>query len=221
MLQICENVRLARIEAGKTQLEVAEAAGVKRSTYANWEKTIEPDIDTLRKIAKFLDKSLQDLIATNDDLHSNSQNTTYLKRRRDEKNGVAKDIPAFAGNTRAGNIEVYSDDPSMQTPIATLPAHLFPGCNHAEKVNGDSMYPLIVNQGWLIGKITDKMGIIWGEKYIIHTKYGSSVVKYIHPSTKGEQYIKIKSHNKSVPDQDIPKDDITFCCRVYFIINPS
>lgn len=145
--------------------------------------------------------------------------STHQEKLLAIKNGE-KRIPAYSGNTQAGIITVYSDDPSMQEPVGSLPASMFPGCNHAEKINGDSMYPLIVNQGWCIGKIIDKRGIIWGEKYIIHTKYGQNIVKYVQKSDKGEDHIKIVSHNKKIPDQDIPLDDITFCVRVYFIINP-
>jgi hypothetical protein len=144
----------------------------------------------------------------------------YQSERLSKKNGDKPDIPVFTGNTRAGTIEIYTDDPSQQTPIGHLSAKVFPGCNHAEKVNGDSMYPLICNQAYVVGKIIDKKGIIWGEKYVIHTIHGQSVVKFIHPS-KNSNCIKIVSHNKSVPDQDIQLDDITFCCRVHYIVNPS
>ena len=146
----------------------------------------------------------------------------YLESRRQIKNGYAENaIPMYIGNTRAGTIDVYSDDPEMQTPVGHLPASVFPGCNHAEKIYGDSMYPLICNQAYVIGKVIDKKGIIWGEKYIIHTKYGQSMVKYVHPSDQGPAFIKIVSHNKTIPPQDINLDDITFVCRVHFIVNPS
>ena len=127
----------------------------------------------------------------------------------------------YFGNTRAGTIEVYSDDPEMNKPVGHLPASIFPGCNHGERVSGDSMYPLICNQAYVIGRVIDKKGIIWGEKYIIHTKYGQAMVKYIHPSEKGSDHIKIVSHSKQVPSQDLPLDEITFVCRVNYIVNPS
>ncbi len=150
------------------------------------------------------------------------QKGAYLKERRTKKNDEpVKDIPVYVGNTRAGTIQVYSDDPEMQTPIAHLPVNVFPGCNHGEKVNGDSMYPLIMNQAFVVGKIIDKRGIIYGEKYGIHTRYGQSMVKFIHPSMQGKEYIKIVSYNDKIPPQDIPIDDITFVYRVHFIINPS
>ncbi len=149
--------------------------------------------------------------------------TDYVAKRRESKNGPSKEneIPMYFGNTRAGTIEVYSDDPEMNKPVGHLPASIFPGCNHGERVSGDSMYPLICNQAYVIGRVIDKKGIIWGEKYIIHTKYGQAMVKYIHPSEKGSDHIKIVSHSKQVPSQDLPLDEITFVCRVNYIVNPS
>ena len=180
-----------------------------------------------KKLLKLLENLLENATlqknVSSDSLKSTVAETLqrdYRIERLIKKNSDKPDIPVFTGNTRAGTIEIYTDDPTQQTPIGHLSAKVFPGCNHAEKVNGDSMYPLICNQAYVIGKIIDKKGIIWGEKYIIHTIHGQSVVKFIHPS-KTENCIKIVSHNKSIPEQDIPIDDISFCCRVHFIVNPS
>lgn len=86
------------------------------------------------------------------------QSPTYLQTRAQIKNGGKSGIPVFTGNTRAGTIEVYSDDPSVNEPVDHLPATMFPGCNHAERVSGDSMHPVLINQGYAIGKIIDKKG---------------------------------------------------------------
>lgn len=74
---------------------------------------------------------------------------TYLSKRRDLKNNVAKpSVPVFGGFTTLGNIEVYDDDGMRNQVIAKLPAEVFPGCDYAEKAKGDSMYPLIMNQAY-------------------------------------------------------------------------
>lgn len=213
-LQICQNIRNARELAELTQEEIAVKIGVGRSTYAGWEKNIEPNLATLSKISEVTGVPLTDLIKTDTE--------SYTEKRRKLKNDLSAkdDLPVFVGNTRAGTITIYSDDPSQQEPVGHLSSKLFPGCNHAEKINGDSMYPLAVNQGLAIGKVIDKKGIVWGEKYIIHTVHGQAVLKYVHPSME-VGHIKIVSHNKKIPEQDIPLDDITFCCRVYFLVNPT
>ena len=217
-LQICQNIKAARVLTGLNQTEFAELLGIKRTTYAEYERKIEPDLEMLTRIAAAAKVNLSDIIGTSS--QNDEKFISYQEERQFKKIVGDPDIPVFTGNTRAGTIEIYTDDPSQQTPIGHLSAKVFPGCNHAEKVNGDSMYPLICNQAYVVGKIIDKRGIIWGEKYIIHTIHGQSVVKFIHPS-KQKDCIKIVSHNKSIPEQDIPMDDINFCCRVHFIVNPS
>lgn len=146
----------------------------------------------------------------------------YVEKRRDLKNGDShKGVPVYFGNTRAGNIEVYSDDPAMQTPVGFLDPILFPGCNHAEKVSGDSMHPMIRNQAVVAGKVINKKGIIPGEKYGIHTKYGMNTVKFIQESEKGPEYLKLISYNESVKPFDIKFDEVSFIFWIKYIINPS
>lgn len=186
-------------------------------------KKKEPSEDFLKLFYKEFKSSLNVPRETENVLNEPNA-LTYAQKRLALKNGSNskdKEIPMYFGNTRAGTIEVYSDDPEMNKPVGHLPASIFPGCNHGERVSGDSMYPLICNQAYVIGRVIDKKGIIWGEKYIIHTKYGQAMVKYIHPSEKGSDHIKIVSHSKQVPSQDIPLDEITFVCRVNYIVNPS
>lgn len=62
MLQICENIRQARDSAGFTQAEMADLLGVKRTTYANWESTTEPNIATIKKISQILGVEFSQLI---------------------------------------------------------------------------------------------------------------------------------------------------------------
>lgn len=208
------DVKQLRIRHNLTQQELADRTGIPRARIAKWEQGKgSPKLEDAKKLNEIFSEEVHLM---------NEPNTAYIDKRRKIKNTTSENtIPMYVGNTRAGIIEVYSDDPEMQKPVGHLPASVFPGCNHAERIYGDSMYPLICNQAYVIGKVIDKKGIIWGEKYIIHTKYGQSMVKYVHPSDQGPAFIKIVSHNKTVPPQDINLDDVTFVCRVHFIVNPS
>ena len=61
--QFCENLKLARLGSKMTQKQVALELGVVESCYANWEQgRTEPNISTLRDIARIFDISLDDLI---------------------------------------------------------------------------------------------------------------------------------------------------------------
>ena len=211
-INIGEKLKKFRQDKGLSVLAFAKLYDFNKENLYKWEKGTKPtDYGEVNRLLEILE---------NDPSIVSEPLQPYVEKRRQLKTTDFPPIPVFAGNTQAGIITVYSDDPTMQKPVGHLPAELFPGCNHAEKVTGDSMYPLIINQGWVIGKVIDKKGIIWGEKYSIHTTYGLAVVKYVHPgTTKGS--IKLVSHNKNVPPQEIPLDEVTFCCRIYHIINPA
>lgn len=51
MLQICENIRLARVSKKLDQQDVADKLRVTRSTYKNWEKGTEPNLKIIKDIA--------------------------------------------------------------------------------------------------------------------------------------------------------------------------
>lgn len=59
----CENLKNARKSAYLTQAQVAKGLGVVESCYANWEQgRTEPSIDSLRKLSKILNVSIDELI---------------------------------------------------------------------------------------------------------------------------------------------------------------
>lgn len=59
----CENLKNARKSAYLTQAQVAKELGVVESCYANWEQgRTEPSIDSLRKLSKILNVSIDELI---------------------------------------------------------------------------------------------------------------------------------------------------------------
>lgn len=59
----CENLKNARKSVYLTQSQVAKSLGVVESCYANWEQgRTEPSIDSLRKLSKILNVSIDELI---------------------------------------------------------------------------------------------------------------------------------------------------------------
>ena len=62
MLQICQNIKQARLSLGKSQQEIADLIGVKRTTYANWENNTEPDMTTIKSLSKILGVSVSDIL---------------------------------------------------------------------------------------------------------------------------------------------------------------
>lgn len=62
MLQICQNIKQARLSTGMSQGEFAEKIGKKRSTYAEWESNFVPDLEILKKIAEAANTTLAALL---------------------------------------------------------------------------------------------------------------------------------------------------------------
>jgi transcriptional regulator with XRE-family HTH domain len=217
MLQLFENIKQARLNKGFTQQYVADKLKVKRTTYANWEVETEPDLTKIMEISQILEVGFDQLI------HGKVEPSTYTQKRLNKKLAQEKndDITVYQPGTKASFINIY-DDENKDTPIGKLNSSVFPGCDHAEKVNGDSMYPMINNQAVVVGeKILDPGGISSGDKYVIHTKRGLRTCKYVHTIDKQPEYIKLVALNKNVPPQTIPIEDIILIMRVHYIINPS
>jgi DNA-binding XRE family transcriptional regulator len=198
-----------RAENGLNQSEMADLIGVGFRTYQEIEKSGEiKKAEVLTKVTHILAQSLA----------SQPEEPYHTKRLKRKNESSSADVPVFNGSTSLGNITMYNDE--RKEVIATLPANVFPGCDYAEKASGDSMYPIIMNQAWLVGKKCGTSGITYGEKYIIKTKDGLDTTKFVHPGKKKETLILV-AHNKSIPSQEIHIADIIFSCRVKWIINPT
>lgn len=60
---LSDELRRLRVNAGYTQIKVAEYLNIDRSTYTKYENGREPDLNTLKKLAKLYDISLAELIS--------------------------------------------------------------------------------------------------------------------------------------------------------------
>jgi transcriptional regulator with XRE-family HTH domain len=63
VVHIGENLKKARFRAGLTQVELAEKARITQTTVARIERdAVQPEVTTVRKLAKALDVSIADLL---------------------------------------------------------------------------------------------------------------------------------------------------------------
>ena len=150
-LHISENIRRARVSAGKTQAELANILGVARSTYANWEAGTEPDIDTLRRISQILDVSLS-LILSEPAVLATEQPASYnyvSSRRKLKTEPKAEQIPIYDVPIDASFLERYRDDGPGMEPVGFLNIPKLRNCNFAAVISGNSMYPIMKSgTGW-------------------------------------------------------------------------
>jgi AraC-like DNA-binding protein len=213
LLQFIDDQRISK-------KQIAEDLGMsRRNLYQLFEsKTLEPE--TKKKFEDYFKKEI-----FKEQNQAGDIQESYLAKRRHIKN-ASKEVyfPVYNGNARLredDRLVVYNDDPEEQIPVGFLPQHLFPGCDHAEKAFGNSMYPRVVNQGVVAGKVIDKNHIVFGEMYGIHLVGGSPpVIKFVQQCDEPD-CILLVSENKSIKDQVIHVDKIRFMYRVIYIINPA
>jgi transcriptional regulator with XRE-family HTH domain len=206
-------LKKSRAKKGYSQQQVADYIGVTKKSYQYYEgNDRNPKVEKVNKLIEYLDIEKETNVP--------HEKITYLEKRRGIKNSEKADIPVFGSFTTLGNVTVYNDDRMKNEVIAGLPPALFPNCNYAERAKGQSMYPLIMNQALLVGYNGSIQSLTYGEIYIIKTKDGLDTTKYVHPGTD-ETKIKLKAYNKSVPEQEINREDVVFVCRIHWIINPT
>lgn len=97
-----------------------------------------------------------------------------------------------------------------------------PKCDGALYVRGDSMYPLLKSGDIVAYKeITPNLqNIFWGEMYVVDMCVDGDdylVVKYVQRSEKGEDWVKLVSHNQDYQ----PKDFLVSSIRAMALVKLS
>lgn len=132
-------------------------------------------------------------------------------------------IPVYSVEASANLDTLQVGGPESEHIIGTVKVPNVPKCDGATYVRGDSMYPLL-QSGDLIGfKMlpVSRDSIFFGEIYLLSLdvegdRYLS--VKYIQPSDKGEQYIKLVSANPNHLPKDVHLNTVRSLALVKFTI---
>lgn len=123
-------------------------------------------------------------------------------------------VEAFAGTLQEWSEGVSEED--CQKVIAP-----FKGADMAIHVTGDSMEPNIPNGATIfIKKIIDRSFIPWGNPMVIDTRNGV-LVKVVHPSDEGDEFIEAHSYNEKYPPIRIPQNSILGLYRVLATVSTS
>ena len=117
-------------------------------------------------------------------------------------------IPLYNLEVTAGIVPLFKESGNFHTDeYLSIPR--LPKCDGAIFITGDSMYPLL-KSGDIVAykKIMDFVNeVFYGEMYIVVVDLAGeeyTSVKFVHKSSKGEQYIKLVSQNQHHQDKDIP-----------------
>ena len=99
-----DNIKKARLDAGLTQLEVAEKLGVAQAQYARWENGgRNPRNDTVEKLAEILNTSFEILKGRDDGL----EEIVSLLREYELTEEDKKEIITFLENFLANKKEAH------------------------------------------------------------------------------------------------------------------
>lgn len=116
---------------------------------------------------------------------------------------VIKYYPAVSGSM--GGVQ-FLDDPEESYVDIILPG--FSECKYAINAYGDSMHPVIKSGQVVILMEWMESFIDWGRIYLVVTKSGYRIIKYLKPSDNADA-IRCESENKELnPAFDINKEDI-------------
>jgi phage repressor protein C with HTH and peptisase S24 domain len=172
--------------------------------------------DTLEKFLKYFTDINADWLLTGkgEMLRDTAEpgGVNVFNSSKDKVIDSSQDIPLYDLEASAGIVSLFSD--SHDNPIDHIRIPGIPKCDGAIKVSGDSMYPLLKSGDIVMYKqIQDAVNGIYffGEMYIIGIDQDGDdyvVVKYIHKSEKGEDYIKLVSQNQHHDAFDIKKSSI-------------
>lgn len=131
-----------------------------------------------------------------------------------------EDVPLYDVSAAANLASIFTS--GGQNVIDHIKVPNVPKCDGAVYVRGDSMTPLLRSGDIVAFKsIRDIQNIIWGEMYLVDMVVEDDdylVVKYIQKSDKGEEWIKLVSHNSFYDPKDIHKSSIRSIALIKFSI---
>jgi phage repressor protein C with HTH and peptisase S24 domain len=138
------------------------------------------------------------------------QQAAYIK--------TSKTLNIYDFDVQAGSMTLYDD--ASKEPSGTISFLGSEQCDFAVKVHGESMNGKIANGGIIaVKEIQDKEVIPFGHIFLIITQ-DLRMVKYIKKSTKGEDFIRLSSHNSTqYEDFDIHRDKVLKLFIVKKILN--
>ena len=218
-----KNIKLLRKRRGRTQGEVADALGMKRSTLSGYENEVaEPAVDTLIAFSDYF-KIAADVLIREDlsqyseyrlqeveqgfDTYINGSNLRVLSTTVDQSN--EDNIELVPHHARAGYSEGYAD-PEY---IRELPAFQLPFLAKDRKyrtfqIKGDSMLP-IPEGSYVTGEfMQDWSQIKSNAAYIILTLDEGIVFKVVENFLQEKKVLKLHSLNPEYSPYALPANQI-------------
>jgi len=208
--------RIKDVKNLSSDKELAIFLGITTQSLSNWKSRNTIDYETV--FTKCVDVNLNWLLSgvgnkmIHDDSVLREPSATYNLRTDRIETDIQR-IPLYNMEAAAGIVQLFRDHNSDQV-IDYVQVPGIAKCDGAIYITGDSMYPLLKSGDIVMyKKVTDLSTTIffWGQMYLLSVDNDGDdfvVVKYIHKSEKGDDYIKLVSQNQHHDPVDIPKSKI-------------
>lgn len=142
----------------------------------------------------------------NDVVAINDGGTLPSNRKTKDRIYDSQEIPFYDIEVAAGLKDIF-DNRKSQRILDTIRIPGLPKCDGALPATGDSMYPLLKSGDLVCFRRSSFDSIFWGEMYILDLQIDDwdtmLTVKFIQKSDKGDNYVKLVSHNQHHQPKDV------------------
>lgn len=193
-----------RKQLGITQRALSKLISMDNSQLSKIEQgKLQPTINKILELSSILEMSLDDLLRK-DRNNLNEPNVIYKLKTDPNRNNQG--IPLYNLEASTSLVSLFGNQSKEPKDYLQIPN--LPKCDGALTVTGDSMYPLLKSGDLIIYRKVELeiSNILFGEMYLIAIDLSGDEyvsVKWIHPSDKGDEYIKLVSENKHHQPKDV------------------
>jgi transcriptional regulator with XRE-family HTH domain len=215
---INQRIKELRLKKGKSQGQLSEDLGIKRSTLAGYEAgSNEPSIEKLKLFADYFEISIDELVLGPKSKFSRRINNTKVLAISVDNHGI-ENIELIPHKAKAGYIAGYNDIEFIKNlPKISLP-NLPTGTYRAFEIQGDSMPP--INDGFIvIGRYVEDWRDIKGKQcYILISKSDGMVFKRIESKIELDETLVLHSDNLAYSQYSISIHEVLEAWLLYAYI---
>lgn len=223
---LSDNMRFLRKQAGLTQADLAAKLGLKRPVIGAYEEgRAEPRLQTLQLMARYFNKSIDDLLTT--DLSTGLKAVDFSGRNlrvlsiavdRSDTSERATIVPvkAAAGYLEGfGDLDYIGSLPHFSMPFAELPADR---TYRIFQIAGESMLPILPGAYVISEYVQDWTNIKSDGRYVLLTRDDGIVFKRMRPLDAGK-VLELHSENTDFQPYKLNWDQILEVWKALGVIN--
>lgn len=182
----------------------AKYIGVAPSTISSWLSRDTLDYDLI--FAKCENISSDWLLTGKGEMIKSNPNIQILSEPKTKEKKLTEQEVLLYDVSAAANLKTLFDN-KRQNILGKISIPDMPRCDGAVYVTGDSMYPLLKSGDIIVYKeLHDFQEVIYGEMYLVSFDLDGDdflTVKYVNHSDKGDDFVKLVSHNAYHDPKDI------------------